>query len=310
MVSLTTQNQKPCSLLDLEKKETQAALYIAFFEPKTQTAAIKLIYGVKSTSNINYNPITEARGKLLENEFIVNLTPQRLRNSVFRSTITPIINCVKIRDSERHSSIKSNSEYYIALGRIIDSDWFRGFYSSNFLRADWERITPRFYHVYFYNLSKTIKNNRSKLSVTSSVDLYTNLMSDIAACSWELTKLLRKHEYEIPTIKQIVEAHSFDSIIDQYSDNMPVELIDLFFDSLTFSDDQNPEVFFAHYNKRLTSGEFPFLPKKISDHMKKASMFIPYTVSSRMRSSGRVPITVMEKLPYVVSHIEKKYTPK
>jgi hypothetical protein len=303
-MSLTTHNQKSCSLLALEKKETQAAFYTAYFEPKTQTAAIKLIYGVKSTSNTNFNPITDARGNLLENKFVVNLTPNKQRNAVFKSTVAPIIDYIKTRDSEEHSSVKSNSEYYRALERIIDSDWFRGFFSSNILLEDWDHFTSR-YHVYRFNLKKTTTKNRSKLSVTSSVGLFTNLMSDIAACSWELTKLLRKHNWEIPTVKQIIEADSFDSIIDKNREKLPNELVDMYFDSLTFSDDKDPNIFSTHNDIRSLHREFPFLPKKISDQMKKGSMFIPTTVSARMRSSGRVPITVMEKLPEVVSNVEK-----
>jgi hypothetical protein len=317
MESLTTQNLKSCSLFDLEKNERQAAFYTAYFEPKTQVEAIKLIYGVDDTSNTNYNPITAARGKLLENKFIVNFTPNALGNPVYRSTVTPIINNIKMVEAKRRSRIEIRSDYISALERIIDSDWFRGFYSQDFLKSNWNPHTEQFYHVYRHHISKISSKTkilpdktRVKIGVPDPVALFTDLMSDIAACSWELTRLLKNHGFEIPTIKEIIDAESFDFIIDQRNKNIPVDLIDLYFNSLTFLGNQDHEISSPNFTKRHKSGEYPFLPKKISDHMKKGLMFIPTDVSARMRYSGRVPITIMEELPYVVSSIEKKLSPK
>ena len=315
-MSLTTTSTKTCSLDSIKESITEATLYTAFFYPKTQSEAVKLIYGIekstlsifgedherahKSTSNININPITNARHKLFAKGFLIKMDG-KLRNSTFKASSIPITNYIKNKLRLRKSRRTPNpSEDYAALSIILDSEWFRSFFSNDFLLNppthspiqypngfdDMDRI-PSVYHPFGYiSKKRMIKNkmNYSKLEVYNVTNLFSYLIEDIGAYCWGILPVLKKFHSFIPiTSQEINQIGDFDNIIDKYQDTLPNDAI-LDFYSYCIEENNSLEWY------------APTNPRRFIDKITIQSALIPPNISEIMVRAGRNPLTLMGEI--------------
>ncbi len=323
---LTTNPLKQCSLDDINESITEATLFTAFYYPKAQSDAVKLIYGVdkstrnifgedherahKSTSNINIAPVINARKKLINKGFLKKMD-DNLRGSIFKSSSIPITNYIENKlDSRKSRKIPSPSEDYTALSIILDSNWFRSFFSNDFLlnppthqpirHPDWiiddenNEIPPQVYHPYGYFTKKRMMENMihyPKIEVYNVVNLYSYLIEDIGAYSWGILPVLKKSNHFIPvTSKEIIKNGNFDNIIQKYRDDLPNDTIEEFYSYCV--EDNNSLDWCAPVN-----------PSRFIEKITIQSTLIPQSVSEIMMRAGRIPLTLMQELQNLQSQI-------
>jgi hypothetical protein len=325
-VSLTTRTPKECSLESIRKSFTEATLYTAFYYPKTQSEAVKLVYGIpdskvnifgedyervhKSTSNINITPITNARQKLINDGFLIKMD-EKLRSSIFKASPLPITNYIKKQLKLRKSRINPNpSKDYEALSIILDSMWFRSFFSNDFLLnppthipirdpdflivEDDDYAPPSVYHPYGYISKKRMSQNvihYSKIEVYDVVNLFSYLIEDIGAYSWGIIPVLNKIDgYSPLSSQEIIHSGDFDSIILKNQDTLPIDTI---LDFYSYCNEENDSLnWYAPTNPR------PFI-----DKITIQSALIPLAVSEIMMRAGRIPLTLMYEIKNLQSII-------
>jgi hypothetical protein len=296
-MSLTTQNLETCSLHALQKSHTDATVYTAFFEPKSQSDAVKMIHGKKSTSNINIKPISQSREKLTTLGFIENIESNKLRGPKHKSSTKPIINSIKKRIDVRRSKHQFSDQYFPVLEKILDSNWFRSFYSMDFMRTI-SRTNAEFYHVYLY---RTI-TDKNKLEVNDPVNLFTFLIEDIGAYSFFLTTFLKQNSVSTHTIEKIFNEDNFDQAIENLSHEMPQKIIDLYFSYCVLE---------KKYQDQFRNRRYPIynvvgIPQKVIERIKIGAPFIPHEIAEDMMFAGRIPGTLISSLPQMVKQLEEE----
>lgn len=325
-MSLTTQNPKTCSLDSLRKSISQATFYTAFYYPKTQSEAIKLVYRIpnskvsifgedhervhKSTSNINFNPITKARKKLTNDGFLIRMD-EKFRNSILKASSIPITNYIKnklkLRKSRRHPN---PSQDYEALSIILDSMWFRSFFSNDFLLnppthipikhpdflidEDDDYTPPSIYHPYGYISKKRMSQNiihYTKIEVYDVVNLFSFLIEDIGAYCWGIIPVLKKIDDFSPISSQeVIQSGDFDSIILKKQEILPIDTI---LDFYSYCVEENDTLdWYAPVN-----------PRRFIDKIKIQSALIPFEVSEIMIRAGRIPMTLIQEIKNLQSII-------
>ena len=317
-MSLTTNSQKTCSLDSINKSNTEATLYTAFYYPKTQSEAIKLIYGIekstisifgedherahKSTSNINTSPITNARKKLLNKNFIKKMD-DNLKNSIFKASPIPITNYIKNKIKLRKSRRTPDpAEDYTALTIILDSKWFRSFFSNEFLLnppthtavSDDIDETCSVYHPFGYFTRTRRIDNRIhylKFEVYDVVNLFSYLIEDIGAYSWGIVPFLKQlHGFDPITSHEIIQIGNFDKVIENYQNSLPIEAIREYY-SYCIEEDNSPE-WAALYN-----------PRRFIEKITIQSALIPSKISEDMTRAGRIPYTLLLGIRQLHHHL-------
>lgn len=315
-MSLTTKISQSCPLDYINDSYIEATLYTAFYYPKTQADAVKLIYGIdnskisifgadherahKSTSNININPITKARKKLLANGFLVKMD-NNLRNSNFKATSEPITNFIKSKLKLRKSRISPNpSQDYDALSIILDSKWFRDFFSNDFLlnppthshlnlpgEDDEIDETSHVYHPFCYISKEIMEENMmkyQKLRVYNVTNLFTYLIEDIGAYCWGIVPVLKTlHSFTPITSQEIIQVGDFDNIVNKYRDTLPTDVI---------------MDFYSYCSEERKTLEWcpPSNPSRFIQKITIQSALIPLNVSEIMVRAGRSPLTLMSEI--------------
>jgi hypothetical protein len=322
-MSLTTASLKSCSLETIQKSIIEATLYTLFFNPKTQSEAIKLMYGIgkstftifgedhervhKSTSNININPITNARHKLLEKGFLIKMD-DNLRNSIFKASSEPITNYIKNKLKLRKSRITPDpSKDYVALSIILDSEWFRSFFSNDFLLNpithttryyfndfDEDEWIPQVYHPYGYIIKKRMTENKmnySKLEVYDVTNLFSYLIEDIGAYSWGIVPVLKKiNNFSPISSQEIIQVGNFDNIIRKYEDTLPDDTISDFYS-------------YCYEGNDSLEWEAPTNPRRLIEKIIIPSSLIPQNISEIMVRAGRNPLTLMGEIRNLQYHL-------
>ena len=326
-MSLTTTSTQSCILDSINGSHNgshiEATLYTAFYYPKTQADAVKLIYGIddsrisifgadherahKSTSNININPITKARKKLLAEGFLIKMD-NNLRNSNFKATSEPITNFIKNKLKLRKSRRSPNpSQDFDALSIILDSKWFRSFFSNDFLlkppthshihfpdegdERDWR---PQVYHPFEYISKEIMEENMMKypkLTVYDVTNLFTYLIEDIGAYCWGIVPVLKTlHSFTPINSQEIIQVGNFDNIINKYRDTLPTEAIRDFYS-------------YCSEEGNTLEWDAPTNPSRFIQKITVQSALIPLNISEIMVRSGRSPLTLMIEIQNLQKHL-------
>jgi hypothetical protein len=185
--------------LDIFEKDTRAAtVYIAFFDPKIQQDAIELIYHNRNPGK-NIQWIIEKRKFLEENGYLIREN-NNLRGAVFRANVDPIINTILEEIERRGSFIEKNNlttiESIKTLKIILDSFWFRNFYSKKVLKNPFSYKNNELISTYQY------LNNYTKgepLEIINIKHLLLNLINEVGHCSYTFNKLIALYPDLFPT---------------------------------------------------------------------------------------------------------------
>lgn len=111
-------------LRNRDRFKDEMILYLLFMEEKTQKEAAEFMYQ-KNYSNINTSTIKNARQALMNSNLLES--DGALRNANFKSQTDVIAD--KIRDSIQNSGIEFDDKDYEGLLMLLDSRWFRSFFS-------------------------------------------------------------------------------------------------------------------------------------------------------------------------------------
>jgi len=223
---------------DLEYLDTDwklATVYTAFLYPKSQQDAIRLIY--KSSKRIGdktldiRNPanwIIDTREKLMERGYLIR-TDNKLKNSIIKADIEPIVQSLIAAgmDGGRDHEVQEGVRL------VLDSDWFRNFFSDEFLNNP---ITYRNGTVYepYHDIVKE-NPSWSHLMIDDLKNRLFQLLSEIGYYSnnmrWVLLEEIDPdtntfyYNKNDPLLEGLLTLQRFDSVIEKYRDLIPSPFI-------------------------------------------------------------------------------------
>ena len=341
---LTTKMNENCTLERLENDVDAATVYIAFFEPKYQQKAIELIYH-KKNPGVNLQWFYKKRQEL-EKEGYLTRCDTKLKGSVYKSNIEPVINTIREEINKRGSLlIKDDAvikDSFNDLRLILDSKWFRDFYSKKRLEYPFRYTNGKIISTY-QPLDTYIAGGR--LKVTNVKHLLLNLINEIGNYSYTYNKLMSsftnfefKDQVFYPDIQDLLHVGSFDKFFDEKSQYIPDKAIDLFYHDLVSDSEilidnvnrmeKNLSIYLVSRDtefktKSRDTGlcEFRFestykhndfshereleLPKAFIDSIKEQSALIPLSVANIMRKCYRDPsLAVEERCKNLLDHYQ------
>jgi hypothetical protein len=270
---------------DLEYLDTDwklATVYTAFLHQKTQQNAIRLIYkrskkrdekilDIKNPANW----IINARKELMDEGYLIK-TDNKLRDSVIKADIEPIIQSLIAADVIH----RQGPEVQEGVRLVLDSDWFRNFFSDGFLNNP---ITYRNGTIYEPYREITKQNpSWSHLKIIDLKNRLFQLLSEIGYYSHNIRWVLYNVDEYIggtsfslrddALLKELLTSRNFDSMLKNNSNRVPPSFIKIYYSCIENTqniDDIYPERLFNELLNRY------------------AGLFIPIPVS-----------TLMEDCPY------------
>jgi len=217
----TTRTTKSCKITDLTTSSMAATVYISCLEPKTTKELVQFIYNPESVAQINSTPVSKARASLYHAHYLV-MEGDMLRNTRFRATPRPILEYVHTV-IDRDSRWEFDDPVFAALEKVIDSKWFRGFFSEKFLR------TPPRYAVY----NNVHIESNGKLSISDALRLATGILADIGAFGIALKQLDESSKtFHTLDVQTMIAEPRFDDLIHQYQNARALELAEKLFDEI------------------------------------------------------------------------------
>ena len=259
-----------------------ATVYISCLEPKTTTELVQFIYNPDSVAQINSTPVSKARASLENAHYLVRQGVM-LRNTRFRATPRPILEYVRTVIA-RDSQLKFDDPVFAALEKVIDSTWFRGFFSESFLR------TPPRYVVY----NNVHLESNGKISISDAMRLVTGILAEIGVFGSALKQLDEYSDtFHTLDVQTIVSAPDFDDLILQHQSAIPEDLAKQLFNEI------------GRY--RTDTRGIPsdtgitLVPEELLHHMSWIPGILPADLCELMaRSSDRPPLTLLTTLQSVI----------
>lgn len=227
-----------CNLENLDHDVRAATVYIAFFAPKIQQDAIELIFHKRNPGR-NIQWVINKR-KELERDGYLTKCDTKLRGAVFKSNIDPVIHTLR-KEIERSGSFLNTDddftkESFAALNLILDSTWFRNFYSRKILKNPFYYSNKKIHSTYQF-LTGYIAGD--VLKVVNVKHLLLNLISEIGHYSYTYHKLMSLYpnsKFEdqdfYPDIQELLQVESFDEYIQNKTRVIPIQVINLFYHDL------------------------------------------------------------------------------
>jgi len=227
----TTPKTKACRINDLTTSSMAATVYISCLEPKSTTELVNFIYKPVSVADINSNPVSKARASLERAGYLVRCDVQ-LRNTRFRATHRPIMDYVHAV-IDRDSSLKFDDQVYAALEKVIDSQWFRGFFSEKFLRTPPRYVVYNNVHIESKENDNTNTDKKGKLVISDAMRLATGILADIGAFGIALKQLdASSKPFHMLDVQTMVAEPQFNDLIHQYQNARTVEIAQKLFDEI------------------------------------------------------------------------------
>jgi len=209
-----------------------ATVYISCLEPKSTTELVKFIYKPDSVADINSTPVSKARASLERAGYLVRYDVQ-LRNTRFRATSLPILEYVRMV-RHRDSSLEFDDPVYAALEKVIDSPWFRGFFSEKILRNPPRYAVYNNVHIESKESDITNTDKKGKLVISDAMRLATGILADIGAFGIALKQLdMSSNTFHTLDVQTMVAEPCFDDLIHQYQNTRAVELAQKLFDEIS-----------------------------------------------------------------------------
>ena len=110
------------------------------------------------------------------------------------------------------SQLKFDDPVFAALEKIIDSPWFREFFSEKFL------CHPQRYAIYNnIHIESKVSDSKGKLSISDVMRFATGILADIGAFGIALKQLDESGDaFYTLDVQTVVSAPQFDDLIHQY----------------------------------------------------------------------------------------------
>jgi len=114
--------------------------------------------------------------------------------------------------THRDSSREFDETVFAALEKVIDSQWFRGFFSHKFLRDP-----PRYAIYNNIHFESKVSDSKGKLSISDVMRFATGILADIGAFGIALKQLDESGDaFYTLDVQTVVSAPQFDDLIHQY----------------------------------------------------------------------------------------------
>ena len=269
-----------------------ATVYISCLEPKTTTELVQFIYNPDSVAQINSTPVSKARASLENAHYLVRQGVM-LRNTRFRATPRPILEYVRTV-IHRDSSREFDDPVFAFLEKVIDSQWFRGFFSQNILRNPPLYAIYNNIHIESKDGDSKDSDSKGKLSISDAMRLVTGILADIGIFGIALKQLDESGDaFHSLDVKKIVSAPDIDDLIHQHQNAIVEDLAHQLFDEISkFSTDE----------RGIPSDNGNTLvPKELLQQMSWIPGILPAELCELMaRSSDRPPLTLLTTLQSVI----------
>ncbi len=273
----------PHNLEYLDTNWKLATVYTAFLFPKSQQDAIRLIYkagkGIGGKAPVIHHPlnwIIDAREELMEKGYLVR-TDNKLKNSIIKADVSPIL--ASLIEAGVEKGPRPGPEIIEGTRRVLDSNWFRKFFSYEYL---YNPITYRNKDIYepYQNIIKHTPSG-DRLEIKSLKNRLFQLLYEIGYYShnirWLMDDSQREQREHIagtddPILKDLLSSQNFEELIDNNRSGIPPNFIDIFYYCI------------ANTNMDQMDKYFPekFLKYLVYSH---AGLFIPMQVSVFLRSA-------------------------
>lgn len=271
----------PCCLEFLDTDWKLATVYTAFLFPKSQQDAIRLIYkagkGIGGRAPVIKHPVNwiiDAREELMNRGYLVR-TDNKLKNSVIKADIEPIIESLIAAGADKGLA----PEIIEGTRRVLDSDWFRTFFSYGFLCNPVTYRNKSIYEPYQEITKQNPSGNR--LEIINLKNRLFQLLYEIGYYShnirWLMGYIQRdKREWisdsDEPLLKDLLEAQNFEELIETNRGVIPPHFVDIFYYCIANTAMDQMDKFFPE----------KFLKYLVYSH---AGHFIPMPVSVFLRSA-------------------------
>lgn len=277
-MELTPKLDENYRLEDLDSDWKLATLYTAFLAPKSQQEAIKLIYRIRTIPGKRapkiHHPvqwITDTREILMEQGYLIRVD-QKLKGSVMKANIEPIVSSLIAAGTEDCTDPVTLD----GVRAVLDSSWFRDFFSYDHLHSPIEYKNGQIYEPY----QNIMKENPSgaRLEITSLKNRMFQLLSEIGYYSHNLRYLYKrvmrmpKHRYEDPSFNDLIGGNDFDSLCSRISEEIPPNFIEFYRESAQITP---LSTMVSLYPERL-------MRKLLDEH---AALCMPTQVSILLRSA-------------------------
>ena len=257
------------------------AVYAAFIEEKTADKAKAEFYGVKKWYHTNTAAFEKNIATLIDD----NLISKREEDGkiLYKSSIDPIY--CKIDERLRSSRESYEKEEYMAMKLIVDSDWFRKFFSYKmvYMASPFECI--RYYATLYkrgLNLNDDFERRQpSKIQINEPVYMARCLMNTIGIVCFYLQGYLVNNNYCTDiSAEDIVSAGSFDTVISKsFKKNSPVNVILCDYQKYCKKycvEDTVPSI--SSTGSKPSTSQVPIIPESLLEWMVKAAPFLPQKI--------------------------------
>jgi hypothetical protein len=269
-----------------------ATVYISCLEPKTTTELVQFIYNPDSVAQINSTPVSKARASLENAHYLVRQGVM-LRNTRFRAAPLPILEYIRTVIA-RGSQLKFDDPVFAALEKVIDSKWFRGFFSESFLRDPPRYTIYNNVHIECKESDSKDSDSNGKLTISDAMRLATGILADIGIFGIALKQLDESGDaFHSLYVKTIVSAPDFDDLIHQHQNAIPEDLAKLLFNEIgRYRTDR--------WGIPSDTGN-TLVPEELLHHMSWIPGILPADLCELMaRSSDRPPLTLLTTLQSVI----------
>lgn len=279
-MSISEKTYEPDNLEFLDRDLKLATVYTAFLNPKSQQNAIRLIYkarkGIGERAPIIHHPVNwiiEAREELMKRKYLVS-TDNKLRNSVIKADIEPVIRSLIVAGVDGGS----NPEVVKGVRLVLDSAWFRTFFSYEFLHSPITYRNKTVYEPY----REIIKRNPSgeRLEITNLKNRLFQLLFEIGYYNHNIRWMLKYIDRdkgdtpagsEDPILKDLLTSHNFDAILETHRDLVPPRFVATYYSCIA-------NIKMGHMDEHFPERLIKYL---LDSH---AGLFIPIPVSVFLRS--------------------------
>jgi len=199
--------------LELKNPNSPETLtYLAFFNPKNHTGAIKFINGKKLIRHCTIKgSIERAKIRLLTNKFLVPVNIP-IQSAPYKSDPQPIIDYISnILENRKNTgeamsdeSGKLSDNQNKALHMIMDSNWFRGFFSDDM---------PTFISGYH---RENKEDSKMQIHIGTPNHGVFTVFSNSISIICKVAEELNKWDYRTPYLDDLTDSKSFDSFVKKW----------------------------------------------------------------------------------------------
>lgn len=259
------------------------SIYGLFIFPRTTTEIQKFIYGVSKSSDANITPLAKRRGEMEKLGFIERVDYAKLRNVKFKSNFEPFIYYLK-EEVLSNSSLNLTEDTANGILKILDSEWFREYYSNKFILSQLDFECYR----NFISISKRGMN--FKFDSFKIFDQIGCMLCVIGTISHSLSELYHSLGYDNPvTLENILKADNFNELIYSIDhDDVRIKIAYRFMDDIKELTTELPkfkeiEDNLSEYDPQIVN-LFPYI---FLNHLILIPAIIPPKISEILMRAGR-----------------------